>query len=69
MERDVEDALGNHFWIKPKTLENQKLLLEHIMLSIIICITGLGVSSIIFVGEVVIYKTKKTDSTSTGMYE
>ena len=68
MERDVEDALGNHFWIKPKTLENQKLLLEHIMLSIIICITGLGVSSIIFVVEVVIYKTK-TDSTSTGMYE
>ena len=69
MERDVEDALGMHYWIKPKALKNQKLLLEHIMPSFIICITGLGVSLMIFVVEMVIYKTQEVDLKNTGMYK
>lgn len=67
MEHDVEDAgyaSGMHYWIKPKALKNQKLLLEHIMPSFIICISisGLGVSLMIFVVDIVlVYKAKRVD--------
>ena len=47
-----------HYWIEPTTLENQILLLEHIMPSLIICITGLSVSLLIFFFEMALCKTE-----------
>ena len=62
MERDAEDDLGMHYWIKPRVLENQVLVLEHLMPSFIICMSGLGVSTLIFVAEIIIQKYQKTKS-------
>ena len=62
MERDLEEELGMHYWIKPKVLENQMLFLEHVMPSFIICLSGLGVSTLIFLAEIIIQKYQKTES-------
>ena len=58
MEQDVKDATGLKFWDKPKTLENEVLLLEHTLASFIICMSGLSLSILIFVMELIICKIK-----------
>ena len=59
MEQDVNDANGYKFWTKPKTLENEVLLLEHTLPSFIICVSGLIMSNLIFVMELIISKSKE----------
>ena len=58
MEQDVKDATGFGFWVKPKTHENEVLLIEHILPSFIICMSGLSLSILIFVMELIICKIK-----------
>ena len=61
MEQDAEEERGLYYWIKPKVLENQMLVLEHVMPSFIICMSGLGVSTLIFLAEIIIPKYQKTE--------
>ena len=61
MEQDVKDATGYKFWTKSKTLETEVLLLEHTLPSFIICISGLIMSNLIFVMELIISKSKEID--------
>ena len=58
MEQDVKDATGYKFWAKPKTLETEVLFLEHTLPSFIICMSGLSISILIFVMELIICKIK-----------
>ena len=59
MEQDVKDASGYKYWAKPKTLETEVLLLEHTLPSFIICVSGLIMSNLIFVMELIISKSKE----------
>ena len=59
MEQDAKDATGLKFWEMPKTLENEVLLLEHTLPSFIICISGLSMSLLIFVMELIVCKIKE----------
>ena len=59
MEQDAKDATGYTFWAKPKTLETEVLELEHTLPSFIICMSGLIMSNLIFVMELIISKSKE----------
>ena len=68
MDQDAKDATGFRFWMKPKTLENEVLMLEHNLSSFIICMSGLSVSFLIFVMELIISKITEINSRTSGMH-
>ena len=59
MEQDVKDATGYKFWVKPKILETEVLLLEYTLPSFIICMSGLSMSFLIFFMELIVFKIKE----------
>ena len=51
-----EEGFRGAYWSEPRFLENQQLHFIHILPSIILCVGGLGISTIIFTMEVVYHK-------------
>ena len=53
-----EAGFNGNYWVKPKTLGHQQLYSVHILPAIILIVSGLGATIIIFISEMIYHRCR-----------
>ena len=59
-----EAGFKGSYWFKPRNLGHQQLYLVHILPAIILCLSGLGAATIIFISEIIYHRCRATYQTT-----
>ena len=52
------------YWVRPRNLGSQKLQPVHILPAIILCLSGLGIATFIFISEMILHRCRATAQTT-----